>query len=551
MTVSQLFNTQTKTIAFAAGVLVLSSLVSRVLGVLRNGLLSWRFGAGETTDIYLAAFRVPDFLYGILITGGIAVVFLPVFSELFQKDQKQAWLFVSNLLNVLLVSLLGFSVLIFLAAPFLIAVITPGFSAEQQVVTTNLTRLMLLSPILLGLSSLFSGVLQYFGKFLAYSMAPILYNVGIITGIVFLVPLFGIWGLGFGVAAGALLHLVVQIPVVISSGFRWQPVFSWNDQALKKVRVLAFPRTIAATAFHINFIIMTAFASVISIGSITIFNYANDIQQFSIGLIGGSFAVAAFPALSKFFAEQNISQFQKAFGVTFRHILFLVAPVVVFTFLLRAQIVRLIYGAGDLFTWNDTRLTAAALGIFAFGVLFQAFIPFLTRAFFSMHNTKTPAIISVSSIALNIALAFWFLDILASPNMLTDFLVAMLKLQGIQDIRVLALPLALVVSGVFQAKLLSLLLVKHMREVFQKELYMSVGKTVFATAVLGLVTYAILQAYGGVFELTTYKEVLGQFVLASLGGSIAFVATAFLARSPEIFSFWRIIRTRLTKKNFQ
>ena len=524
---------------------MLSSLVSRVLGVLRNGLLSWRFGAGETTDIYLAAFRVPDFLYGILITGGIAVVFLPVFSEIFQKDEKRAWLFVSNLLNVLLVSLLGFSVLIFLAAPFLIAVITPGFSAQQQAQTTDLTRLMLLSPILLGLSSLFSGVLQYFGKFLAYSMAPILYNVGIITGIVFLVPLFGIWGLGFGVAAGALLHLAVQIPVVMSSGFRWHPVFSWNDQALKKVRVLAFPRTVAATAFHINFIIMTAFASVISIGSITIFNYANDIQQFSIGLIGGSFAVAAFPALSKFFAEQNTSQFQKAFGVTFRHILFLVAPVVVFTFLLRAQIVRLIYGAGDLFTWNDTRLTAAALGIFAFGVLFQAFIPFLTRAFFSMHNTKTPAIISVSSIALNIALAFWFLDILASPNMLTDFLVATLKLQGIQDIRVLALPLALVVSGVFQAKLLSLLLVKNVREVFQKELYMSVGKTVFATLALGATTYGILQIYGGVFELTTYKEVLGQFVLASLGGGIAFVATAFLARSPEMSSFWRIIKAKL------
>jgi putative peptidoglycan lipid II flippase len=549
MTVSQILNTQTKTIAFAAGVLVLSSLVSRVLGVLRNGLLSWRFGAGETTDIYLTAFRIPDFLFGILIMGGIAVVFLPVFSEMFQKDEKQAWQFVSNVLNVLIVSLIILSALGFLFASFLTDIIAPGFSAEQKEITTDLTRLMLLSPILLGLSSVFSGMLQYFGKFLAYSFAPLLYNIGIIVGIIFLVPVFGIWGLGLGVVTGAFLHLVVQIPAAVASGFRWQPLFSWNDEALKKIRRLAFPRTIAATAFHINFIVMTAFASLISIGSITIFNYANDIQQFSIGLIGGSFAVAAFPTLSRFFAEKNTEQFQKAFGITFRQILFLVAPVTVLTFLLRAQIVRLIYGAGDLFTWNDTRLTAAALGIFAFGILVQAFIPFLTRTFFSLQNTKTPAIISVASIALNIVLAMVLLDVLAKQNMVSSFLITALRLEGIEDIRILALPLALVFAGVFQAKLLSLLLKKHVVAIFQKDLYVSVAKTMAASFVLAVVTYGILQTYGGVFELTTYKEVFGQFMLASIGGSIAYIMVSFAVKSPEMFSFAFLIRTRLTKRN--
>jgi putative peptidoglycan lipid II flippase len=545
MTFSQLLNTQTKTIAFAAGVLVLFSLVSRVLGVLRNGLLSWRFGAGETTDIYLAAFRIPDFLYGILIMGGIAVVFLPVFSEMFQKNEKQAWQFVSNLLNVLVVSLIIFSALAFLFASFLVDIIAPGFSIEQKEITADLTRLMLLSPILLGLSSVFSGMLQYFGKFLAYSFAPVLYNVGIIIGIIFLVPVFGIWGLGLGVVGGAALHFVVQIPAAITSGFRWQPFFSWNDDALRKVRRLAFPRTIAAAAFHINFIVMTAFASLISVGSITIFNYANDVQQFSIGLIGGSFAIAAFPALSRFFAEKDTEQFQKAFGITFRQILFLVAPVTVFTFLLRAQIVRLIYGAGDLFTWNDTRLTAAALGIFAFGILVQAFIPFLTRAFFSLQNTKTPAIISVASIALNIGLAIVLLDVLAKQNIVSQFLIAALKLEGIEDIRILALPLALVLSGVFQAKLLSILLRKYVANIFHRALYVSVAKTIAASAALAAAAYAILQIYGGVFELTTYKEVFGQFILASIGGALAYITTSFLIRSPEMFSFWRMIKAKI------
>jgi len=197
MTVSQLFNSQTKTIAFAAGILVLSSFVSRVLGIMRNALLSWQFGAGETTDIYLAAFRIPDFLYGILIMGGIGAVFLPVFSEVFSKDEKGAWEFVSNLLHILMVSILFFSAIAFLAAPLLIDLVAPGFTEEQQEVTVGLTRLMLLSPLLLGVSAIFSGMLQYFGKFLAYSLAPLLYNVGIIFGILFLVPFF--WDLGVGV----------------------------------------------------------------------------------------------------------------------------------------------------------------------------------------------------------------------------------------------------------------------------------------------------------------------------------------------------------------
>ena len=544
MTVSQFFNTQTKTIAFAAGVLVLASLLSRVLGVLRNGLLSWRFGAGETTDMYLAAFRIPDFLYGILIMGGVAVVFLPVFSEIFQKDENKAWEFASNILNVFFVVLLVLAGIAFLFAPFLMYLVAPGFSEDQREITANLTRLMLLSPILLGLSSVFSGVLQYFGKFLAYSFAPLLYNIGIIIGIVCFVPIFGIWGLGVGVVAGAALHMLIQIPAAVSSGFRWQPVFSWNDPTLKKVLRLAFPRTIAAAGFHVNLIVMTALASLISLGSITIFNYANDIQQFSIGLIGGSFAVAAFPALSRLFAEKNMRQFQTAFQITFRQILFLVAPIVLFTFLLRAQIVRLIYGAGDLFTWNDTRLTAAALGIFAFGVLFQAFIPFLTRTFFSIHNTKTPAIISIVSIIINIGLALTLLHVLAEKNGLSELLHTALRLQGIEDIRILALPLALSLAGSFQAVVLFVFLKKYILDSFDREAYSAVAKIGFSSVALAMATYGILQVYGGVFELTTYKEVVGQFMAAFIGGSIAYIGCAFLIKSPEMVYFWKAIKKK-------
>src|SRR3989344_1268852 len=544
MTVSGLFNSQTKTIAFAAGLLVLSSLISKVLGIVRSGLLSWQFGAGETTDMYLAAFRIPDFLYGILIMGGISTVFLPLFSDVFQKEEKKAWNFANNLLNILMAALLVLSAMMFFLAPLLMKLVAPGFSLEQQEITVNLTRLMLLSPILLGVSSVFSGVLQYFGKFLAYSLAPIFYNLGIIAGIIFLVPLFGIWGLGLGVVVGAMLHVLVQVPAALSSGFRWQPLFRLKDEAIGKVMRLALPRTFAAAGLHVNVIVLTALASLISTGSITIFTYADDIQHFPIGLIGISFALAAFPSLSRLFAKQKMRQLGEVFASTFKQVLFLVVPISLLTFLLRAQIVRLVYGAGDKFTWDDTRLTAAARGIFAFGILFQALIPFLARVFFAIQNTRTPTFISVASVAFNIFLAIFFMNVLAGPSALTSLLVTGLKLQGIENIRVLALPLALVLSGIVQAVLLLLFLRRYIRGGMRKDLYASIIKIGGASFVLAFAAYAILQLYGGAFQLRTYHEVLGQFVLASLGGSIAYVLAAFLLRSPEMLYYWKAFQSK-------
>jgi putative peptidoglycan lipid II flippase len=545
MTVSGLFNIKIQTIAFAAGVLILSTLLSRVLGVVRNGLLSWQFGAGETTDIYLAAFRIPDLLYGIFIMGGVGAVFLPVFSEVFQRNEKRAWEFVNNTMNVLVVFLLGLSALAFLFAPFLIHAITPGFSEAQKEATVGLTRLMLLSPIFFGLSSVLSGVLQYFGKFVAYSIAPLVYNIGIIVGIVLLVPLFGIWGLGLGVIVGALLHAAVQVPAALSSGLRWKPLFQWKEQTLQHVFRLALPRTIAAVGFHINIIAMMAFASLVSVGSVTLFTFANDIQQFSIGLIGGSFAVAAFPALSKLFAEKKQAQFQQEFEKTLRHILFLVTPVVVLTFLLRAQIVRLIYGAGDKFLWEDTRLTAAMLGVFAFGIVFQACIPFFTRTFFAVQNTKIPAIVSLGSVAFNIGFAFWLLQVLSGNGALRTFLVHVLKLEGIEQVHIMALPLALVITGAIQLLVLAAMLRRYVGRMFTKSLFVSAVKTGVASCALAAATYGVLQVYGGMVALTTYVHVAAQFLLALVGGGIAYIATAFLLRSAEVVSFWNMVKAKI------
>ena len=284
--------------------------------------------------------------------------------------------------------------------------------------TVVLTRIMFLSPLFLGMSSILSGVLQYFRRFFIYSLAPILYNLGIIFGIVFLVPRMGLVGLAWGVVGGAFLHFMIQLPSAIYSGFRFKGILSFH-QGIRQIIKLTIPRTIGLAGSQINYVVITAIASGLAVGSIAIFNLANNLQYVPIGIIGISFAMAVFPRLADSSAEENKENFSKDFSSVFSQILYLVLPITAIFFILRAQIIRLILGTGQ-FGWADTRLTAAALGIFAFSVFAQSLIPLISRAFYSLNDTKTPVSISLVSIGLNIALSFGLVWILNNNNLFSD-----------------------------------------------------------------------------------------------------------------------------------
>ena len=295
---NHIFNSKTKTVTFAAIILGISSLISGLLGLVRDRLLAGYFGASPELDVYFAAFRIPDAVYGILIAGGMAMVFLPIFSDYFDKDQKEAWRFANIIINCFLFFLVIFSVNLFVLTPAILNFITPGFSIGQRELTADLSRILFLSPILLGLSGIFSSILHYFNRFLAYSLAPVFYNLGIIFGIVFFLPNFGLYGLIFGVILGVLLHLFIQLPAVFYSGFHYQAIFDFNYPGLKKIFSLIVPRIVSQVFLQSNTIIITAIASTLASGSIAIFNFANNLQSLPVGIIGASFAVASFPALS-------------------------------------------------------------------------------------------------------------------------------------------------------------------------------------------------------------------------------------------------------------
>ena len=434
--ITKLLNFRTKTITQGALLLVGSSLLSGALGVLRDRLLASGFGAGTQLDAYFAAFRVPDFLYNLLILGGVSAVFLPMFAEYMAKNKEEAWKFVNNLLHatVLFIGFLALIAVFF--APLLARLVAPGFGEEQQELMVSLVRVMLLSPILFAVSSVFSGILQYFSRFLWYALAPVAYNLGIIGGIVFLAPSLGILGVALGVVAGAALHIAIQVPALLLSGFSWKPLLQLRDAGIQKALRLALPRTVGGAAYHLNLVAMTAFASLFPIGSLTALNFADRFQQLPFNFLAIPFAISAFPVLSRLFAQRKKEEFQKELLQTLRKVGLLALPLAFLLFFFRDFWVNLVLRAGK-FTEADAELTASLLGMFAVGVIFQAFIPLLIRAFYALQDTKTPTVVSIATVVFNIALAFFLINRGGS---------------------ILVLPLSLVLSGMLQSALLLFLL---------------------------------------------------------------------------------------------
>jgi len=452
--INRLLNSKTKTVSAAAFFVALSTLLGYILAILRDNFLA-NFLTNSQADVYWAAFRVPDLVYGLLITGGVTAAFLPVLAGYWRKDKQEAKNLFNNVFTFFLLALMALSFLLAVFAPFIVKIIVPGFSAQQKVQTIILARIMFLSPIILGISAIFSAVLQYLDFFIAFSLAPIFYNLGIIIGIIFFLPLMGLSGLAWGVVLGACLHLLVQASPLFKTGFI-PPRLSiqLKSAGLRRVFKLMVPRTIGAGAYHINLIVITAIASTLAVGSIKIFNLANNLYGVPVGLIGVPFATAVFPLLSRYCAEQENEKFLDALSRIFSRVMFLIIPLSALFFLFRAQIVRLLYGTqisgGGYFGWWETRLTAGSVGIFAISLFAACLIPLLARAFYSLQDTRTPVKIAVFSIILNLFLAYFFVKALSSANILSGFLADALKVKQLGNLAVLGLPLALTISTIGQ-----------------------------------------------------------------------------------------------------
>lgn len=530
--IRKIFKRQTNNITAAAYILAASSIASALLGLFRDRLLAGKFGAGQELDIYYAAFRIPNLVFGLLISGGIIAAFLPVFSEYFAKNKKKAWELTSNTLNVFLLFSILICGLLVIFAPYIIRLIVPGFNPESRAMTVLLTRIIFLSPIFFGISNIFASVLQYFNRFLVYALAPVFYNLGIIFGIFVFVPFFGLPGLAYGVVLGAFLHWLIQAPAVFASGFSYKLIFNLRSYALRKIVRLMVPRTISAVASHFNLIVITAIASTLGAGNIAIFNFSEHLRALPIGIIGGSFAVAAYPFLARFWANGQKEKFFKSLSLTLRQTLFLTVPLSLLMLLMRGQIVRIILGTGK-FGWLETRLTAASLGLFAVGIFAYALIPFIVRAFFSLQDTKTPLFVSIFSLGLNVSLSFLFVWLLKFPNFFYNILANLFNLRDIENIAVIGLPLAVSLSGIFQLVLLFLLLYRKIGDFHIREIWHSLRKILLASILMSGFVYLSLFVVARFINVLTAKGILIQAVVGFLVGIIIYSLAARVLRLKE------------------
>ncbi len=537
-------NNKSQKISSAALTVAVFGLISRLFGLWRDRILAGKFGAGESLDIYYAAFKIPDLLYNLLIVGAVSSAFLPVFYEYLTEDREKAWHLASKILNILVVSLAVLSLVLIIFSPILVNLVAPGFSQPAKNLTAALSRLMFLSTVFLGISALFSALLQAFSRFLITSLAPIFYNLGIIFGAVFLTPIFGLFGLAYGVVLGAFLHFLIQIPAFAQLGFKWRrPIFDFKDSGVKKVVKLWAPRTLSLFALQANSIVTTAIASALASGSIAVFNLADNLRSVPVGIVGVAFSTAAFPAMSLAYAQGKKDLFLRRFSLAVRQTLFIVLPLTFFFFILRAQIVRIILGTGQ-FGWEDTRLTAAALGLFAFGIFAAALLPLFTRAFFVFHNAKTPVFINVVSMVLNILLSFLFVGLLVKSPFLSRILVNFLKVNDIEGVAVLGLPLALTIASVVNLSWHWLDLKKCIGDFGISGIKKSFLKIFAASAVGVIFAYAGLYAFAGIFGTHTVLRLLLQTSGAFLTGAVGYLAAAFFFGCEEILmlgakgAFW-------------
>ncbi|MEK7190068.1 MAG: murein biosynthesis integral membrane protein MurJ [Patescibacteria group bacterium] len=528
--ISKFLNNQSKTITGAAIILGAASLASRLLGLIRDRVLAHYFGAGPIMDSYYAAFKIPDMLYTLSIIGALSAGLIPIFTKIYLKsgdDKKEAWKLISNTINILAVALAAVSFVLILIAPWIVPLIAPGFDGEKKEMPIIFTRIMLLSPILLGLSAVVGGVLQSLKNFFIYSLSPIFYNVGIIIGAVALVPMFGYKGLAMGVILGAFLHLLIQLPSLWRAGFRYSPIFNWRDQNFLMIIRLMIPRTLGLAALQLNMVFITAVASTLSVGAVTVFNYAYNLQSFSLGIIGVSFAVAALPTLSALAAEKNWQEMIKDISSVARQMLFFIIPLSVIFLMLRAQIVRVALGSGA-FGWDATIRTADTLAFFSLSLFAQCLSMLLARAFYAMENTKTPLKIGVVTVIVNIVLGLYFTRSLGF---------------GVEG-----LALAFTLAWILNTALFWIFLRLRLGSLDEENVLGAVYKMSIAALLMGLAIQGLKYVIAPMVNMETFLGIFTQGAVAGLGGLAVYALAGLALRSHEMQVFIETIKKRLVRR---
>jgi putative peptidoglycan lipid II flippase len=399
-----------------AGLIVSSAfLVSRVLGYVRVIVIANAFPSTEL-DAFFAAFRIPDLIFQLVAAGALSSALIPIVSGLFTTDERaRAWRVVSTVINLMLIGLIVLAAGLFILAPLVVPIVTPGFEGAKLDTTIELTRIMLLSPIFLAMGAVATSVLNAGGRFAASAIAPVVYNLAIIGGALILGPSLGVEGLALSVVAGSMGHLLVQLRPLRGMGFRYDARIEAADPQARKALVLMAPRAVGLGVTQITFIVVTALASLLGDGAVSDFNFAFALLQIPLGIIGVPLGIVVLPTLSREAAIGHEEGFAALLTRALRLLIYVMVPIATLTAVVRQPIVDSLFGGGSI-RRSDLDLIAVTLVAFSIGLTAHALIAVLARAFYARQDTITPVAAAVGAVAVNTTLAVVLVGPLGLPG---------------------------------------------------------------------------------------------------------------------------------------
>ena len=517
-----------RVLANASLILTLAALASRLLGWIRLLVIGSQFGATSELDAYFAAFRIPDAIFQLVVAGALSAALIPVFSGYRARgEEDEAWRLASSVINLVLIALAAFSAVMAILAPWVVPFIAPGFDAPTTELTVRMTRLMLLSPVFVGMGAVVSGLLNSHERFAVPAVAPLVYNLAIIAAAVVLAPLVGVEGLAIGVVIGSMLHLAIQLPELRRVGQRYDLTLGLSHPGVRQVAWLMGPRMLGLAAGQLNFIVSTVLASGLAVGSVTAYNYAFQLSQIPVGVLGVSVAVALFPTFSRHAALGRIAEIRRQLSTSLRVLIFVAAPLTAVMIVLAGPIAAVFFQYG-LFSQTASERTASALVFFSMGLGGHIVVHVLTRAFYAMQDTRTPVLWAIVAVAINVPLMI----LLAGP------------------MGVAGLALALSISATLEVLGLLWALRGRIGSVDEAEVLRSVARSALAALVAGL---AML---GGLAATQTWLAALlangaGRVVALALlagGGTAIYLLAGTVLGSAELAQVRRYLTGRWPRR---
>lgn len=401
-------------IARGAATVMAAFVLSNLVGLLRQVLISQKFGTSAQIDAFYAAEKLPNILFTLVAGGALASAFIPNFTAYLEKeDRVGAWRLASAILNIVTLSLTVISmVAAYFADWIVVSILAPDFSPEQQLLTAALLRILLLTTIVFGASGLIMGMLNAHQKFLLPALAPSMYWLGMIFGVIFLAPTLGIYGLAWGAVLGAVLHLVVQLPGLWRvPEVRYAFTLDLKSPIVRKVGRLMAPRLLGVAVVQINFLVNIIVATGLPEGSLTALTIAFMVMTMPQVVIAQAISIAALPTFSAQVARGDLAGMRKSLAASIRAIVFLALPATLGLILLRVPITELLFERGE-FGSSSTALVTWALLWYTIGLVGHSLVEITSRAFYALHDTKTPVFIGAGAMLLNIILSLtlpsWF-----------------------------------------------------------------------------------------------------------------------------------------------